>query len=142
VTKPAQAGHRALRAADVVAQGGWHPGYVRVLAVASDGDHAFALVDGNGDGAELEAEAWLWDSGQWTPGSSSGAGPLDGVGPVATGGEAGEARYAYGRTQGREAVVVSFERRRYEVPVGPHGVWAFVKVAADPASCAVPTLAS
>jgi hypothetical protein len=142
VTEPAQAGHRGLRAADVVAQGGWHRGYVRVLAVASDGDYGFALVDGNGDGAELEAEAWLWYSGQWAPGSSSGAGPLDYVGPVQTGGEVGEACYAYGRAPGRQVITVSFEHRRYEVPVGQHGVWAFVKVAADPASCGVPTLAS
>jgi hypothetical protein len=35
--------------------------YAHVLAVASDGDYGFALVGGNGDGAELEAETWIWD---------------------------------------------------------------------------------
>jgi hypothetical protein len=141
VTEPAQPGHPGLRAADVIARGGWHPGYVRVLAAASDGGYGFALVDGNGDGAELEAEGWLWDSGQWVPGSSSGAGPLDYVGSLQTGGEIGPARFAYGRASRRQVITVSFEHRRYDVPVSQHGVWAFVKVAADPASCGVPTLA-
>ena len=113
-----------------------------MLAVASDGDYGFALVDGNGDGAELEAEAWLWDSGQWEPGTSSGAGPLDHTGSVQTGGEGGEARYAYGRAPGRQVITVSFEHRQYEVPVSQYGVWAFVQIAADPVSCGVPTLAS
>ncbi len=141
MTEPAQTGHPGLRAADVLARGGWHPSYVRVLAAVSDSDYGFALVDGNGDGAELEAEAWLWDSGQWVPGSSSGAGPLDDVGSLQTGGEIGEARYAYGRADGRQVVTVSFEHRQYEVPVSQYGIWAFVRVATDPASCGVPTLA-
>jgi hypothetical protein len=138
VTEPGRPG---LRAADVRARGGWHPSYVRVLAAASDGDYGFALVDGNGDGAELEAEAWLWDNGQWVPGSSSGAGPLDYVGSLQTGGEVGPAHYAYGRTLRRQVITVSFERRQYDVPVSEDGVWAFVKVATDPASCGAPTLA-
>ncbi len=74
MTEPAQPGHPGLRPADVIARGGWHPSYVRVLAAASDGDHGFA-------------------------------------------------------------------HRQYEVPVSQHGLWAFVKVATDPASCGVPTLA-
>jgi len=147
VTEPAQpgdygeSGHPGLRTADILARGGWHPSYVRVLAAASDGDCGFALVDGNGDGAELEAEAWLWDSGQWVPGTSSGAGPLDYVGSLQTGGEIGPARFAYGRAPGRQVVTVSFEHRQYDVPVSQDGVWVFVKAATDPASCGVPTLA-
>lgn len=136
-----QPGHSTLRPADVLAHGGWHPHYVRVLVVASDGDYGFALVDGNGDGAELEAEAWLWDSGQWMPGSSSGAGPLDQVESVRTGGEIGPARYAYGRAPGRQAVTIGFEHRQHEVTVSQYGIWAFVKTASDPASTEVPTLA-
>ena len=31
------------------------------------GDHGFALVDGNGDGGELEAEHWFWHEGSWQP---------------------------------------------------------------------------
>lgn len=63
---PVIAPHAALSTADVAARGGWHPRCVRVIAVASAGDYGFALVDGNGDGSELEAEHWLWQKG---PGS-------------------------------------------------------------------------
>jgi hypothetical protein len=122
--------HPALTAEDVVSTGGWHPRYVRVLATASDGDYGIALVDGNGDGAELEEEAWLWDDGQWRGGSTGGAGPLDFLGAIHPGGvigEVGEATYAYGRAQGLESVRIRFGGETYEVPVGPQGVWAFIK---------------
>ncbi len=141
MTAAAPGRHPGLRAADVMARGGWHPRYVRVLAVASDGDYGFALVNGNGDGAELEAEAWTWDRGQWQPGTSSGAGPLDWVGPVRTGGRSGDAHYAYGHAPGRAAVTVSFAGRRYEVPVSQHGIWAFCRIPAGPGRYRGPTLA-
>ena len=48
--------HSGLTEQDVTAGGGWHPCYARVLATASDGDYGFAVVEGNGDGAEFEAE--------------------------------------------------------------------------------------
>jgi hypothetical protein len=125
--------HPALTPEDVRAAGGWHPRYVRVLAVASDGDYGIAVVDGNGDGAELEEEAWLWDDGGWRPGTSSGAGPLSFLASIQTGGQVGEASYAYGQVPGRDAVRVSFGGQAYDVPVGPHGVWAFIKSGTGPA---------
>jgi hypothetical protein len=76
--------HQPLTAEEVLAKGGWHPRYARVIAVTSDGDYGFALIDGNGDGQELEAEAWTWQEGIWIANGSSGAGPLRGVGPVQT----------------------------------------------------------
>ena len=45
---------RGLSAEDVLAHGGWHPGYARVLAVASDGDYGVALVDGTATGQNLK----------------------------------------------------------------------------------------
>jgi hypothetical protein len=134
----ASASHPGLRPADVIARGGWHPGYIRVLAAASDGDYGFALVDGNGDGAELEAETWIWDDGQWQPGASSGAGGLDYVGPVQTGGEIGTAYYAYGRASGREVITIGFEHGQYDVPVSPLGIWAFIKISSNPGSTRAP----
>jgi hypothetical protein len=62
VTSPA---HPGLSPQEVLSLGGWHPRYARVLIAASDGDSGFALVDGNGDGAEFEEELWIWDSGRW-----------------------------------------------------------------------------
>ena len=44
-------------------------------------------------------------------------------------------------TYERPVITVSFERRQYDVPVSEHGVWAFVKVATDPARSGPPTLA-
>jgi hypothetical protein len=125
--------HPPLTPDDVLASGGWHPRYVRVLAVASDGDYGVAVVDGNGDGAELEQEAWLWDDGRWTPGSSSGTGQLDTLGTIQTGGEYGDASFAFGRAPGRASVTISFDGQTFEVPVGPHDVWAFIKAGTGPA---------
>ncbi len=79
--------HPALSERDVLGHGRWHPRYACVLAVASDDGYGFAVVDGNGDGAELEAETWVWENGMWTAAGSSGAGPLDELGPVQTGGQ-------------------------------------------------------
>ena len=99
---PVIAPHSALTTAEVIASGGWHPRYVRVITVASAGDHGFALVDGNGDGSELEAEHWLWHEGSWQPGGSSGVGPLDRVGSLHSGGRAGDsAWFAYGSAPAR-----------------------------------------
>jgi hypothetical protein len=121
--------HSPLTAAEVVAKGGWHPRYARVIALASDDGYGFALVDGNGDGSELEAEAWTWRDGAWHGSASSGAGQLDGVGPISTGGQIGEhAWFAYGTAPGRNTVTIAFDGKRHPVPVGEHGVWAFIAV--------------
>jgi hypothetical protein len=118
--------HPGLTEADVIAGGGWHPRYARALAAASDGDYGFAVVDGNGDGAELEAERCSWDEGAWTSGTSSGTGPLDGLAAIQVGGDPGDICFAYGRAPGRGSVTISYDNRLYDVPVGRHGVWAFI----------------
>lgn len=79
-----QTQHQALPPEEVIARGRWDPRCARVLAIADDEDYGFALVDGNGDGAELEAEAWIWEGGTWTGAGSSGAGPLSRPGPVSS----------------------------------------------------------
>jgi hypothetical protein len=124
--------HPPLTAEEVLAGGGWHPRYARVIAVTSDGDYGFALVDGNGDGQELEAEAWSWEEGAWTGRFSSGAGRLRDVGPVLTGGQVDGAYFAFGSAPGQRAVTISFDSREYPVPVNRHGIWAFIKVRTDP----------
>jgi hypothetical protein len=130
---PVIAPHAALAAAEVIACGGWHPRYARVIAVASTGDHGFALVDGNGDGSELEAEHWLWDEGSWQQGGSSGVGPLDGIGSLHSGGQIGDSVwFAYGSAPGENAITIAFDGRSHQVPVGSYGVWAFTGIRADP----------
>ena len=122
----------------MIAHGGWHPRYARVLALASDGDHGFAVVDGNGDGAELEAELGWWDEGAWTSGSSSGTGPLDGLASFQAGGGPGEICFAYGWAPGRGSVTISYDGRLHNVPVGRHGVWAFIST--SPSAAGFPRL--
>jgi len=124
--------HPALTPEDVIARGGWNPRYARVLAIASDADYGFALMDGNGDGAELEAEAWIWDSGTWTGAGSSGAGPLNHLGPAHTGGQIRNACFAFGSAPGRQSITIDFDGRRPQVPVSRHGAWAFIKIRTDP----------
>ncbi len=123
--------HPGLTEDEVLAHGGWHPRYARALAVASDGDYGFALVDGNGDGAELEAEMWEWDNGTWASAGSSGACSLDEVGPVQTGDNIGNAYFAYGSAPGRQLITISFDGHLHQVPVSQHGIWAFIKVRTD-----------
>jgi hypothetical protein len=137
--------HPPLIGADIIARGGWHPRYARVLAAASDGDYGIAIVDGNGDGAELEIETWVWDDehpegGRWDSGVSSGAGPLGYLGPVQTG-NVGDAYFAYGRAPGPESVTIEFDGQLHQVPVGGDGVWAFIRIRADPRNHGFPSLA-
>jgi hypothetical protein len=134
--------HPGLTEAEIIAAGGWHPRYARVLAIASDGDYAFALVDGNGDGAELEAETWLWDGEAWAAGSSSGAGPLDTLGTSQTGGQIDDSYFAYGSAPGRQTITIDFDGRHHQVPVTRHGVWAFIKTTTGPSAPAYPTPAA
>ena len=136
------AGHSPLTAAEVIATGGWHPGYARVIALSSDDGYGFALVDGNGDGAELEAEAWILRDGAWHGSTTSGAGPLDGVGPIRTGGQFGDnAWFAYGSAPGRDTVTITFDGKLHLVPVGEHGVWAFIAARPGRSGRDVPVLA-
>jgi hypothetical protein len=132
--------HPSLSADEVLAHGGWHPRYARVLAAASDGDFGFAVIDGNGDGAELEAEAWHWYHGTWHGSSSSAAGALSDLGPLRTGGHIGSAFFAYGTAPRLQSVTVSFDGRLHDVPVGPAGVWAFIKVRTNRADREPPSL--
>jgi hypothetical protein len=132
--------HPALTAEDVLSHGGWHLRYARVLAVASDGDYGFALVDGNGDGAELEAETWIWQEGTWTGAASSGTGALASLQPLHTGGLVGQAYYAYGSVPGRQSITISFDGQLHHVPVSQHGAWAFIKIPANPQSRRFPSL--
>ena len=127
--------HPGLSHRDVLASGGWHPRYARALISASDGDYGFTLVDGNGDGAELEEELWQWEDGPGGHGRLAGreflrCRTLDHLPPLVAGGHIGPAYFAYGRVPGRESVTVEFEERRYEIPVSPLGVWGFIREAA------------
>ncbi|MGB6455844.1 MAG: hypothetical protein WBH47_15315 [Streptosporangiaceae bacterium] len=129
-----------LTAEQILAEGGRHPRYARVLAVASDGDFGLALVDGNGDGAELEDEIWIFGDGTWSGGPTSGAGPLSRVQGLHSWWPAKDVCFAYGSALGRQSVIISLAGQRHHVPVGRDGIWAFVKVLTGTHDCDGPKL--
>jgi hypothetical protein len=114
-----------LSPGELIRVGGWHPRYARILRVERDGDAAFVLVDGNGDGAELEAEAWLRTAHGWSCTSSVGFGPLDGSGWLA--GASTRLVYAAGRAEVGTMVAVEFRHERHEARADEHGIWAFAR---------------
>jgi hypothetical protein len=60
-----------------IALGGWDPRYARVLDVQVNGDAAAALVDTNGDGADVNVDIYLLGSdGKWMA-VASGNGSID-----------------------------------------------------------------
>lgn len=137
---PAQAAAGAV--VWLIAKGGWHPRYARVIALTSDDGYGFALAGGNGDGSELEAEAWTWRDGAWHGSATSGAGQLDGIGPISTGRQIGEnAWFAYGSAPSWDTVTIAFDGKLHLVPVWEHGVWAFIAVRPSRANRDVPVLA-
>jgi hypothetical protein len=135
-----QAERPRLTAEHVIAEGGWHRRYARIVAIATAGDYGLALVDGNGDGAELEDEIWTFSDGAWVGQSSSGAGPLDYLPALTSWWPVKNVCFAYGRAPGRSSVTLGLSGQQYHVPVGPRGVWAFVTVLTDPPRCDSPEL--
>ena len=110
----------------IVRTGGWHPGYARVLLIEHDDDDAVVLVDGNGDGAELELEYWHREiDGTWRGGSSGGHGPLDFL-PSLESWDAGEFVVALGRVAPATEVTVEYGGHAYHRTANGFGVWGLV----------------
>jgi hypothetical protein len=71
-------------AAIAIAAGGWDPPYARVLDIQVDGDIAAALIDSNGDGADVNVDLYLRDiDGAWAS-VASGNGSIGIPGVLAT----------------------------------------------------------
>ncbi|AYF76439.1 hypothetical protein D7D52_24395 [Nocardia yunnanensis] len=118
----------------VVAVGGWSARYARVLAIAGNGQHAFALVDTNGDGVEVDIDELFRDhDGRWLPGMSSGAGGSlvpaghDAVCSVGYGEDWDGLRYAYGRGDRPGPGQVRVGGQRIAVTVEESGWWVWVR---------------
>jgi hypothetical protein len=56
----------------VIEVGGWDGRYAVVRAVRTLGDHGAAVIDANGDGADINVEHFHRVDGEWRPGSSTG----------------------------------------------------------------------
>jgi hypothetical protein len=122
-------GIRNLSADDIIRVAGWHPSYARVLLIEHDDDDAVVLVDGNGDGAELELEYWHRDvDGSWSGGSSGGHGPLEFVASSESW-DAGEFVVALGRVAPATEVSVEYGGRTYHRTANEFGVWGLIHAA-------------
>jgi hypothetical protein len=120
---------RELSADAVIRIGGWHPGYARVLLIEHDEHDAVVLVDGNGDGAELELEYWHRESdGLWRGGSTSGHGPLDFL-PSSQSWDAGPFVAALGRVAPATEVSVQYGGRTYHRTANEFGIWGLIHAA-------------
>ncbi len=117
---------RELTEDAIIRVGGWHPRYARVLLIECDGDFGLVLVDGNGDGSELEIEYWLREAdGGWRGGSSSGHGSLDRLSRSHSW-SAGDFVAALGRVEPGAEVTVEYAGRSYRRRASQLGVWGFV----------------
>lgn len=100
--------------------GSWDRRFTRILATATAGRAAVALIDSNGADRpsgweEIEFYAWDEEGGwSWTTSGSAGSSGWSSPGIV----------YACGQSSAN-TVVVSFQAQKHEVPVGDDGWWLF-----------------
>ena len=123
-----------LTADALIVAGGWNTAYARVLLIEHDDHDAVILIDGNGDGAELELEYWQREAdGIWHGGSTSGHGSLDDL-PAAQSWHAGPFVAAVGRADPLAEVGVAYGGQVYRRRANEFGIWGFVHTAdsADP----------
>ncbi len=118
-----------LTAELVIELGGWHRLFARVMLIVVDGDVALSLVDGNGDGGELEIEAWHRGPTGWEASASSGFGHGSTQGSVWGEGAAQWCIAGYGVPG--ETTVVRFRGDDHECRANPSGLWGFVRQTAD-----------
>jgi len=109
----------------IIVAGGWNATYARVVMVAVDHDEAITLVDGNGDGVELEQEFWTRESTGWRAGSSVGYGSLTRL-PTSIW-DAGHAVCAFGSISPGETVHIRYEGVIHECVGNQYGIWAFIR---------------
>ncbi len=127
--------------ADVVTRaGGWDPRYARVLLIEQTGVHALVLVDGNGDGAELELEYWRRDSGgSWRGETSSGHLSLDSL-ASAESWSSGDLVCALGRVGPGSVVRLEYGGWSYRRQANQFGVWGFLHKADSARTGELPTV--
>jgi hypothetical protein len=107
--------------AELLAAGGWHPKYARVLARGSVDDRTvIVIIDSAGaDGSEPYeyVELMFREDDRWQSSGGSNAG-IEGEG------WSGGVVYAYGKST-NASVAVELGRERHEVPVQTGGWWLF-----------------
>lgn len=129
----------------VIDLGGWDGRFARVLAIAAHRGAGLAVVDSNGDEANIDAEHyWRDEAGDWEAGSSGGPVSTGEIGVSACGdggyldpdsdGYVDYVRWACGRTSdpGQQVVTVSAWGRDIAVVAGQGGWWAWIESILSP----------
>ena len=106
--------------------GGWDSRFARVLRRAVDHRAALVVVDTNGDGSELEADAWQYEAGRWEPGSSSGIGSVQAIGSESSG-RSGRVVWAAGLLGAATIVTVRYRNVEHRVVADANGLWVWVR---------------
>jgi hypothetical protein len=130
---------QTLSPQDVLALGGWHPAYARVVLIAQNANRAVVLVDGNGDGAELEVEYWSREA-RWEPGPSSGYGPLGGVAPFVSWQPDDVSVCALGQARPGDPVLIDYAGATHQRIANEFGLWGFVADAPPDGKTELPRL--
>jgi hypothetical protein len=125
---------RNLGADDALALGGWDERYARVLATAVWGDVAAAIVDSNGDGADIDLDLYEWVGNIWQR-TISGNVSDDGSGYM------GGIVYLFGRATPGTTVRVDHNTTVESVDVSSDGWWLYLASASDEPGDAMPRLA-
>ena len=112
----------------VIQKGGWSPHYARVRLIVQDNDVAMAFVDGNGDGAEYEIEAWSREEAGWQEHASSG-GPGGGI--VGSALKVGAIWCVAGIAAPGSIVHIRWQGTSYECRANQHGFWGWVRRVED-----------
>ncbi len=104
----------------VLSAGGWDPRYAVTLAVAEHDSIGAALIDSNGDEADIDLDDYERDAdGNWHDGNSAG------VGDSGTSWTPGRVAI-WGRSEPHEAVALEYLGRRHSVLASGTGWWLFV----------------
>jgi hypothetical protein len=111
--------------------GGWDGRYARVVGRAIDGRAALVVVDSNGAGSELEADAWQYTSGRWKPGNSSGIGSVGATGNESSG-RSGQVVWAAGLRDPGTGVSIRYGNDEQRVVADANGLWVWVREDAGP----------
>jgi hypothetical protein len=112
---------RDLTPRTAIEDGGWDPRYAVLLALEIRGGVAGALVDGNGDGADISLDVYQQLSdGTWQEQSSSG-----GAGDSAVFCSS-EMVGCYARSNPSQPILVEYGGCRYQVQPNAEGWWLFV----------------
>jgi len=106
----------------VIRCAGWSTQFARVRLIVQDDDVAVTIMDGNGDGAELETECWSRGPTGWVDICSSG-GMVLGIGSVL---DDGAMIASVGLAVPNEIVTVRFRGAIYECKSNDLGYWGFV----------------